>query len=113
MANELQRYISTQQIFFQNASHELKTPLMTIQGYAEGIKEKVFDEAETEKGLEVMVTEVARLKAIINEMTLLAKLDSEEEAYHREPVNIESFINHIVERTLRMANGENVKLTKE
>jgi len=113
MANELQRYISTQQIFFQNASHELKTPLMTIQGYAEGIKEKVFDEAETEKGLEVMVTEVARLKAIINEMTLLAKLDSEQEIYHPELVDIDSFINHIVERALPMANEENVKLTYE
>src|SRR5699024_2441642 len=113
MANELQRYISTQQIFFQNASRELKTPLMTIQGYAEGIKEKVFDEAETEKGLEVMVTEVARLKAIINEMTLLAKLDSEQEAYHPEPVNIDTFIIHIVERALPMANEENVKLTYE
>ncbi|MBU5467534.1 HAMP domain-containing histidine kinase [Virgibacillus sp. MSJ-26] len=113
MANELQRYISTQQIFFQNASHELKTPLMTIQGYAEGIKEKVFDEAETEKGLEVMVTEVARLKAIINEMTLLAKLDSEQEIYHPELVDIDSFINHIVERALPMTNEENVKLTYE
>ncbi|MDY0395340.1 histidine kinase dimerization/phospho-acceptor domain-containing protein [Virgibacillus halophilus] len=62
MANELSRYISSQQSFFQNASHELKTPLMTIQGYAEGIKENVFEEAEKETGLEVMVTEVKRLK---------------------------------------------------
>ena len=69
MAAELERYITSQQIFFQNASHELKTPLMTIQGYAEGIKEKVFDPEEEEKGLEVMVTEVKRLKKIINELT--------------------------------------------
>src|SRR5699024_5036937 len=30
MASELQRYMTSQQAFFQNASHELKTPLMTI-----------------------------------------------------------------------------------
>ncbi|MDY0406926.1 HAMP domain-containing sensor histidine kinase [Virgibacillus sp. 179-BFC.A HS] len=65
MANELNRYIRSQQSFFQNASHELKTPLMTIQGYAEGIKENVFDEAEKEKGLEVMVNEVKRLKKLL------------------------------------------------
>lgn len=78
MATELQRYMNTQQVFFQNASHELKTPLMTIQGYAEGIRDNVFEQADEEKGLEMMVTEVNRLKAIINEMILLAKLDSAE-----------------------------------
>lgn len=113
MANELQRYISTQQVFFQNASHELKTPLMTIQGYAEGIKEKVFDEAETEKGLKIMVTEVGRLKTIINEMTLLAKLDSEQEIYHTEAIQIDSFIKHVIERAAPIATEENIQLTSE
>ena len=56
MAHELERYINSQQMFFQNASHELKTPLMTIQGYAEGIKDGIFDEEERDKGLEVMVS---------------------------------------------------------
>ncbi|MDP4355111.1 histidine kinase dimerization/phospho-acceptor domain-containing protein, partial [Escherichia coli] len=82
-----ERYINSQQTFFQNASHELKTPLMTIQGYAEGIKEGVFDQAEAEKGLKVMVVEVKRLKKIINEMTILAKLESEKTVYQEEPVH--------------------------
>ncbi len=56
---------------------------MTIQGYAEGIKEGVFDQDETEKGLEVMVMEVKRLKKIINEMTILAKLESEKNGVSR------------------------------
>src|SRR5699024_2880746 len=75
MANELHRYMRTQQTFFQNASHDLKTPLMTIQGYAEWIRDCVFNEDEKEKGLDIMVSEVNRLKKIINELILLAKLD--------------------------------------
>src|SRR5699024_11554417 len=67
MATELNRYMKSQQAFFQNASHELKTPLMTIQGYAEGIRDHVFDADDQEKGLEMMVTEVNRLKKINNE----------------------------------------------
>src|SRR5699024_11641628 len=48
MGLELQRYIDSQQTFFQNASHELKTPLMTIQGYAEGIRDGVFTGEDAE-----------------------------------------------------------------
>ncbi|WP_174615693.1 sensor histidine kinase [Virgibacillus ihumii] len=111
MATELQRYINTQQAFFQNASHELKTPLMTIQGYAEGIRDKVFDQADEEKGLEMMVTEVNRLKTIINEMILLAKLDSSQAAYQPEKIRTSDLIQQVMDRTLPTVNEKGVELT--
>lgn len=110
MANELQRYIQSQQVFFQNASHELKTPLMTIQGYAEGIKEKVFDAQETDKGLEVIVTEVNRLKTIINEMILLAKLDSEQTAYQPMKLDAAALMKQVTDRALPLINEKNIEL---
>lgn len=108
MAEELQRYMNSQQNFFQNASHELKTPLMTIQGYAEGIRDGVFDKKDEEKGLEVMVTEVNRLKTIINEMIVLAKLDSEPATYKRTRVQLSSLINQVAERALPLVNEQNI-----
>lgn len=113
MASELQRYVNSQQAFFQNASHELKTPLMTVQGYAEGIRDKVFDEQEQEKGLEMMVTEVKRLKMIINEMILLAKLDSEQAAYKPENVSSSTLIDQVMDRTLPMVNERNITINQE
>ncbi|GGA84478.1 sensor histidine kinase [Ornithinibacillus halotolerans] len=110
MADELQRYINTQRSFFQNASHELKTPLMTIQGYAEGIKEKVFNQQEEEKGLEVIVSEVNRLKKIINEMILLAKLESEEITYHTERIELQNLIDKVIERAIPIATEKNLEL---
>ncbi|MBY7142323.1 HAMP domain-containing histidine kinase [Virgibacillus sp. NKC19-3] len=110
MAEELKRYMHTQQTFFQNASHELKTPLMTIQGYAEGIRDQIFDEKDQEKGLEVMVTEVNRLKKIINEMIVLAKLDSEPSAYKRTQVKLSSVINQVEERALPLVNEKEIDL---
>src|SRR5690625_2643793 len=113
MASELQRYMKSQQAFFQNASHELKTPLMTIQGYAEGIRDQVFDEKDSDKGLEIMVTEVKRLKKIINEMILLAKLDSEQEAYHPKKVSVSKLIEQVIDRTLPFVNEKNIDLFSE
>lgn len=108
MATELQRYISSQQMFMQNASHELKTPLMTIQGYAEGIRDHVFTQEEEEKGLELMVEEVGRLKKIINEMILLAKLDSAQATYHPELVDLPEMVQRVVGHVLPLAHTEGI-----
>lgn len=62
MAQELDRFHEIQRQFLQNASHELKTPLMSIQGYAEGIRDGVFVDDAAEKGFDVIVEETNRLK---------------------------------------------------
>ncbi|WP_175074481.1 cell wall metabolism sensor histidine kinase WalK [Terribacillus sp. AE2B 122] len=111
MAKELNRYITSQRQFFQNASHELKTPLMTIQGYAEGIKDGVFTGKDQEHGLEVVVSEISRLKQLINEMILLAKLDSEEGIYKEESIEIKELVDLTIDRALPLASDKNVKLT--
>ncbi|WP_182200716.1 sensor histidine kinase [Paraliobacillus salinarum] len=111
MANELNRYIQSQHHFFQNASHELKTPLMTIQGYAEGIRDGVFEGEASERGLELIVAEISRLKKIINEMILLAKLDSEENIYKEETVKVSDVIISTVDRALPIASEKQVEVT--
>lgn len=110
MAQTLEQYMKSQQTFFQNASHELKTPLMTIQGYAEGIRDGIFDEKDTEKGLEVMVTEVNRLKGIINEMILLAKLDTEPAEYTPFPLEADQFVRQVVDRVHPIVSEEGIEL---
>ncbi|GIO24594.1 cell wall metabolism sensor histidine kinase WalK [Oceanobacillus sp. J11TS1] len=113
MAQTLEQYMKSQQTFFQNASHELKTPLMTIQGYAEGIRDGIFDEKDTEKGLDVMVTEVNRLKKIINEMILLAKLDSQPDVYEETEIDVQTFIEGIMSKALPIVNENKLELHQQ
>lgn len=108
MVNELQKFIQSQQQFFQNASHELKTPLMTIQGYAEGIRDGIFVGEESDRGLDIMVAEIGRLKKIINEMILLAKLDSDEKVYQKTTFKVSELIESVVDRALPLANERGV-----
>ncbi len=98
LAGELDKYQSTQKKFFQNASHELKTPLMSIQGYAEGIKDGIFTGDKAAKGLDIIVNECERLKKIVTEMILLAKLESEEGIFHMDNVPVQQLINEAMER---------------
>ncbi|SDJ32375.1 sensor histidine kinase [Salimicrobium halophilum] len=110
MAGELERYIRSQQQFFQNASHELKTPLMSIQGYAEGIKDGVFEGEKRDRGLTVMVEEIDRLKKIVNEMILLAKLDSNEDIYHPERLKVSEWTGRAADRLLPLAEEEGIEV---
>ena len=66
--NEAER----QHTFFQNASHELKTPLMAIQGYAEGIQAGVMDAGTS---AEVILTESDRMAELVDELLDISRLD--------------------------------------
>ncbi|WP_194540649.1 sensor histidine kinase [Paenibacillus sp. JZ16] len=98
MAGELERYNHVQKQFFQNASHELKSPLMSISGYAEGIRDGVFEGEEIRKGLDIIMSESSRMTNIVTEMTLLAKLDSEDDIFKATAVNLKELVEETIER---------------
>ncbi|MFF2912816.1 sensor histidine kinase [Paenibacillus sp. NPDC057934] len=98
LASELEKYQRTQKQFFQNTSHELKTPLMSIQGYAEGIKDGIFTGDHANKGLDVIVKESERLKKIVTELILLGKLESEAGIFHLDHVPVRELIAETLER---------------
>ena len=69
---DIEREAERQQTFFQNASHELKTPLMAIQGYAEGIQAGVMD---TDSAAEVILAESDRMTELVEELLDISKID--------------------------------------
>ncbi|MCI8424684.1 MAG: HAMP domain-containing histidine kinase [Adlercreutzia sp.] len=60
--------------FFANASHELKTPLMAIRGYAEGVKTGVVD---VEEGCDVIDRETERMASLVESIMALARVDAD------------------------------------
>lgn len=59
--------------FFQNSSHELKTPLMSIQGYAEGINVGIQNPSEASA---VILRESERMAKLVDELLYISKMDS-------------------------------------
>ncbi|MFC7395271.1 sensor histidine kinase [Scopulibacillus cellulosilyticus] len=110
MSGELKQYINTQKHFFQNASHELKSPLMTIRGYAEGIKDGVFSGQEAQDGLNLIINESDRMKSLVTEMVLLAKLETDENIFHFKQVSVKEVMNEAIERLMPLINEKQKKI---
>ena len=96
MAHSLEEYDEAQKRFLQNSSHELKTPLMSIQGYAEGLKDGIFD--KDSKALDIIISESKRLKKIVDDLLLLSKLETLDDFYVFKNVSLSKVLNLSVEK---------------
>lgn len=94
--------------FIQNLSHDLRTPLMSIQGYAEGIMSGVFEEATVPA--KIIANESIRLKKLVEQMITLSKLDNMEQPPLIESIEMFYFFNQMIERFEGFANKESVQL---
>lgn len=77
--NDLKRDIEFQKTLSRNLSHELKTPIGVIKGYAEGLKYGLADSKEKEENyLEVMIGECDRMDELVKEILLLSRLSAKD-----------------------------------
>jgi two-component system sensor histidine kinase VanS len=69
--------------FISSVSHELKTPISLLQGYAEGLKDNIDDSpGSREYYLDVIIDEASRMDRLINDLLDLSRIDRGE--YHLE-----------------------------
>ena len=77
MAREVERTAELQRDLIANVSHDLRTPLTLIKGYAETVRDLTGDDAEKrEAQLSVIVDETDRLSALVNSVMELSRYSS-------------------------------------
>lgn len=77
MAREVERTSELQRDLIANVSHDLRTPLTLIKGYAETVRDLTGDDAEKrEAQLSVIVEETDRLSALVNSVMELSRYSS-------------------------------------
>ena len=95
------RLEQTRREYVANVSHELKTPLTGVMGLIEPLKDGlVTDKDKINRYYELISNEVLRLNRLINDLLVLSRLQSSNEAFSMEKVNLTEIINDIVERYL-------------
>jgi histidine kinase len=121
MRSELQRSISAQlameesrKQLVSNISHDLKTPLTSIKGYVEGIKEGIANNPEKlNKYIDVIYTKTLDMDRMIDDLFLLSKLDLQQERFHLEAVQLQDFYEHTMNELHMEYDGAGIQLTGE
>ena len=83
--------------FLSNVSHELKTPIALIQGYAEGLQENIIDEKEKDFYCEVIVDEANKMNGMVKKLLSLNQIEFGQEQVEMERFDIVPLIKGILQ----------------
>ena len=125
------KYDKENKELISNISHDLKTPVTTIKGYAEGIMDGVADTPEKmERYIRTIYNKATEMNTLINELTLYTKIDTnripynfntlsvnayfddcaEDLAVEMEPRNVEfGYFNYVADNVKIIADAEQIK----
>ena len=97
--------------FFDNASHELKSPLTAITGYAELLAEPSLSPVKRAKCIEEIRTNAGDMLELINNMLRLSKLDSSDRPRDIRRLKVEEVCGEVVKRLAVQAEEMGVSVT--
>ena len=99
--------------FSANVSHELKTPLTSISGYAEIMKNGMVRSEDVPKFSDRIYKEARRLITLVEDIIKLSKLDEESVELEKEDVDLYALCREIVSRLSPQANAKKVHIVVE
>ena len=108
MSDQLMRSDQSQKNFFQNVSHELRNPLMSISGYAQGIEQGVFQSPKD--AARTILTESLRLTEVVNSLLTLSRLESGQQNIALGPVRVAEAVEDCLDRLNGLAVQQEISL---
>jgi two-component system sensor histidine kinase BaeS len=107
MSRQLDASRDAERAFLLSVSHELKTPLTAIRGYAEGLAEGAFDPEEAARTIAI---EAQRLERLVRDLLDLARMNRSEFSVRSEPVDLAEVAREAVARHEAAAREFDVEL---
>jgi signal transduction histidine kinase len=116
--NEMTRRVQisqqSQRDFVANVSHELKTPLTSIQGFAQAILDGAANSPESlRQAVEVIMSETGRMYRLVIDLLALARLDAGTADLHTEPVALRDLLAAVADKFKPLASQAQVTLVSE
>ncbi|WP_166824880.1 HAMP domain-containing sensor histidine kinase [Thalassoroseus pseudoceratinae] len=111
---ELRRLEGLRRDFVSNVSHELKTPLASIQAYASTLLNGALeDETVNRRFLEQIEEQVDRLHTLILDLLSLGKIESGREMFDLVPVSLDDLAESVIAGVHQRADANGVRLNLE
>ncbi len=111
MARQIGRTNRTLRDFLANASHELKTPLTSIQGFSQAMVDGAIDEpGDYARAASIINLEAERMRTLVDDLLLLSRMESGDVALDREPVDVADLLTTCVERFRWRAEQQETEL---
>ncbi|MDX5323767.1 MAG: HAMP domain-containing histidine kinase [Exiguobacterium sp.] len=99
MRLELQEQDLAQQALLQNISHDLKTPIMVVRGYAQSIGDGIYPTGDLRGSAEVIDEEASRLEKKVVDLLYVTKLEYfKGQEMRLEPINLDKLMELLVAR---------------
>jgi signal transduction histidine kinase len=111
MLDRVQGAFERQRQFTADASHELRTPLSIIELEANRALEHPRARQEYENALQIIQSENEWMGSLVNELLLLARLDSDRTALQAERLDLSEVAVDVVERLSSVAQAQQVSLS--
>lgn len=107
---ELKSDINDRKVLVRNMSHELKTPISAVKGYAEGLKYAVADTPEKmNKYCDIIIMECNKMDTLVKEMLEFSKMESINQEIEKEKFKAEKLIEEIKNCFGEQINNNNIQ----
>ncbi|MFN2309057.1 MAG: phosphate regulon sensor histidine kinase PhoR [Gammaproteobacteria bacterium] len=113
--SHLQQLERVRSDFVANVSHELRTPLTVLAGYLETLIDEVGHEvpAHWQKSLSVMHEQSDRMRRIVEDLLILARLESQALPDSQQPVGVPGLLAQVCEDARRLSGEQGHRITLE
>ena len=112
MATRVGETYQQMRMLVANVSHDIRTPLSSILGFAQALRSGVVQgEAESKRVGEVIHEEAERLVTRLNDLIYLSELESGQAVVQREEVDLRALLNGIVERLTATAEQQEKRVS--
>ncbi|EZH67081.1 hypothetical protein DH09_03860 [Bacillaceae bacterium JMAK1] len=110
MSKELQQIETMRQEFVSNVSHEFKSPMTTINGFVQAIRDGVVKEDEQKEYLDIIHSSTQRLSRLSDHLLQLASLESEHHPIEKHEYLVDEQIRRVVLSTQLLWEQKNITI---
>jgi two-component system, OmpR family, sensor kinase len=113
MMEEVAATQAAQRDFLANVTHDLRTPLTSIQGFSQAISEGVASPAAAQRAGQIIYDEAGRLHRMVEELLDLAKIEAGRMKMRHSDVQLHSILNAVVERLSGKASEKDLTIESD